>query len=84
MAQLDSASVFGTEGWGFESLQACFRGFPSVVRKTFFIAYSLISQDLRLFLESLTVGFGNAIYGLFAFIFRILGQGFQRLFSPSV
>jgi len=37
-----------------------------------------------LFLESLTVGFSNAIYGLFAFIFRILGQGFQRLFSPSV
>ena len=22
VAQLDSASVFGTEGWGFESLQA--------------------------------------------------------------
>ena len=30
VAQLDSASVFGTEGWGFESLQACFRGLPSV------------------------------------------------------
>lgn len=38
VAQLDSASVFGTEGWGFESLQACFRGFPSVAGKTFFIA----------------------------------------------
>ena len=24
MAQLDSASVFGTEGWGFESLQTYF------------------------------------------------------------
>jgi hypothetical protein len=24
VAQLDSASVFGTEGWGFESLRACF------------------------------------------------------------
>ena len=24
VAQLDRASVFGTEGWGFESLRACF------------------------------------------------------------
>lgn len=41
MAQLDSASVFGTEGWGFESLQACFKGFPSVAGKTFFYALNL-------------------------------------------
>ncbi len=25
VAQLDRASVFGTEGWGFESLRACFQ-----------------------------------------------------------
>lgn len=36
VAQLDSASVFGTEGWGFESLQACFLGFSSVLGETFF------------------------------------------------
>ncbi len=34
VAQLDSASVFGTEGWGFESLRAYFR-------------HLLLDKDLR-------------------------------------
>ena len=43
MAQLDSASVFGTEGWGFESLQACIRGFDGLASEPFFIW--LVSLD---------------------------------------
>ena len=42
VAQLDRASDFGSEGWGFESLQACY-----IFRKLI-IFFTLVSKDTSL------------------------------------
>ena len=34
VAQLDRASDFGSEGWGFESLRACYISIISIMRFT--------------------------------------------------